>query len=519
MTSERQSNSQNEAPASTQTTAQGTLQFAKGGSSWSSYGGSIYNAVRASSTNDAHASGSINEPNDILDSMLAANMAMLIPLTPEGSTHHNPMHKLDCCTGQGTKHCGCHAHIVSDNCSSHRGLSKSTSGDHSPHRQAASLNDASDKSMGPKWAGGGLLSPARPILPRYPPPERSPTPPGLPSFGSPEAIGYSSQFPVRSAINGQPQLHDRRTLNSHHAADASGARSSGGRWRRILSFASPRSTPPPNQSLCPVARAADGTAVLGRFPYRQGGHSMNVARQLEEHPFHRRTLSMAQCDGGTVDERANSQEEWSIRGLDNMNGRDSTSHADRNPRDRDRATQDVLPPLPNPSISTRPRRPMSTYAFDNSSRCTSYHTCGDQPQGAEAPERTSGSSLPLSSRTSNSAGCLLATTQSTMSSNVHRIDVEGEDKAVSFLQNLGITTLCFPCCLGATAGTDSNTGSHDTYITARSQNSNESATDQAHAHVDPSNHTRYYTEWCSRAWTSLRGFASRNFFITEPMLG
>lgn len=219
---------------------------------------SIYNALRASSVTDNSAHkylyATAQTDDFILDSQLAANMAMLTPLTPAFTTPHNQFNSALW-----------HSHF-----------------DQLRHRKAMSLNDADDPWRVPTWL---VTSPVSPVLPKYPPPVRSPTPPGLPSFGTREAVCYSAQFLVQSSsVDGQ----------QGHVYNASYGQS----LRRFFGFSSTVSPPSSEHMVHGIGRAEDGTVVQGRFPYRQSGHGMNVARQLEDHPFHRINLPVALNDRG-----------------------------------------------------------------------------------------------------------------------------------------------------------------------------------------------------------------------------
>ncbi|OJJ40594.1 hypothetical protein ASPWEDRAFT_221510 [Aspergillus wentii DTO 134E9] len=279
---------------------------------------SIYNAVRASSAADdvPRKLCSNNQiTQDGLDSGMAANMAMFIPITSESMTH--AVDDIEYTAERKAKAPWWHAHMLSDNHSpstidrQYTGLSlpndlesKIDSFDGPQHRKTLSLNDADDNTRRPNWPGS-LVSPVNPFLPQYPPPERSPTPPGLPSFGSREAICYSAQFLVHSSTRGDQTQQASQSLTvarprGRNLASSFRVASYGETLRRVFGF-TPSTTPQPRRRPPPVARAEDGTAVQGRFPYRQSGHGMNVARQLDHHPFHRRLLPIAQSDSFTAD--------------------------------------------------------------------------------------------------------------------------------------------------------------------------------------------------------------------------
>lgn len=143
---------------------------------------------------------------------------------------------------------------------------------------------------------------AEPRRPSYPPPERAATPPGVPSFGSPEAINYFDPPQARSLW----WRMDRATPRGSSPADASVAQrtlaanlSSStpraerphrfGRGFSLFSnnFARRSSTESRRASLpAGVLRADDGTLVRGRFGGRVSGHGIS-SRGLESHPMQR----------------------------------------------------------------------------------------------------------------------------------------------------------------------------------------------------------------------------------------
>ncbi|GAD97080.1 predicted protein [Paecilomyces variotii No. 5] len=156
-------------------------------------------------------------------------------------------------------------------------------------RKALSFNDADSCPGTSELLGYGryLASPGQPI---YPPPTRSPTPPGLPSFGTQEALFCASRFAIQPPIPGPSGAGDGRR-NSY---DSSLSGSYSEAFRRLFGFSPPLEPCPPRLPLHAIARAEDGTAVRGRFPIRQSGHGMDISRPLDSHPFHRMTLPVAQ---------------------------------------------------------------------------------------------------------------------------------------------------------------------------------------------------------------------------------
>ncbi|KAJ6004525.1 hypothetical protein N7522_006170 [Penicillium canescens] len=153
---------------------------------------------------------------------------------------------------------------------------------HRSLRTAVSLGANDDNSHRPRWPAN-MGAAVTPVQPRYPPPERTPTPPGLPSFGTPEAMRYSARFMAR----------DNNTRLSRHAGHADERTSPYIDCLRRFFGLSSSASRISGLSVVGIGRAEDGTLVQGRFPYRQSGHGMSVARQLNEHPFHERFLPVA----------------------------------------------------------------------------------------------------------------------------------------------------------------------------------------------------------------------------------
>jgi hypothetical protein len=135
-----------------------------------------------------------------------------------------------------------------------------------------------------------------PAVPTYPPLTRTPTPPGLPSFGSREALNYSSRHSIATPdpvfdANGE-------TSTSSNAVLAF--------IERVFSQPTPHSyalSPPRSIALPPgvIAQAADGTMVRGRFGVRQSAH-MGMSGgtiALERHPFHRDAVPLARVTART----------------------------------------------------------------------------------------------------------------------------------------------------------------------------------------------------------------------------
>ncbi|KAJ5659464.1 hypothetical protein N7507_005915 [Penicillium longicatenatum] len=275
----------------------------------------IFNAVRVSTPNeDPRLYENSYTMGSIVERGLAANMARLIPPEPQGSsqdgrplTQHRRLFK----SRQRADELGWRNQLFSDNGACHKsqlGASPLNEADYltesvgNQHRKAISL-DAVD-GHGPRsprkypcWPGSSMPTAVRTVQPTYPPLERSLTPPGLPSFNTPEAMYCSAQFLV--GHNGPRAL----APNHPHGLPATGQCSSsyGEAFRRFLGLQSTVDTDPVVSGSIGIGRAPDGTTVQGRFPQRQSGHGTNLARQLEDHPFHQNTLRVAPISQASPD--------------------------------------------------------------------------------------------------------------------------------------------------------------------------------------------------------------------------
>jgi hypothetical protein len=158
--------------------------------------------------------------------------------------------------------------------------------------------------------------PPYPLKPRYPPVERLPTPPGLPAFGTQEAVELLQVPGTRSAparhTQGRPSTRPGlpATVTEEvplppitptlRPIDRSNSTKGKSITRRIIhgfcrsSSRELRGVEARRVSLPVgfVARADDGTLVRGRFGARNSGHGVGArpGRQsvgLEGHPFHR----------------------------------------------------------------------------------------------------------------------------------------------------------------------------------------------------------------------------------------
>ncbi|OAX77654.1 hypothetical protein ACJ72_08045 [Emergomyces africanus] len=137
-------------------------------------------------------------------------------------------------------------------------------------------------------------SPVEPTQPVYPPPVRSPTPPGLPSFGSREAIHYNPNHANRTrSSNHQVPVSRGGTQQTSTGDEEDDASCCASGLKRLFGLPSCMGPRPPALPTGVVARADDGTMVRGRFGVRQSGHGVGAGptvRGLESHPFHRSSL-------------------------------------------------------------------------------------------------------------------------------------------------------------------------------------------------------------------------------------
>ena len=136
-----------------------------------------------------------------------------------------------------------------------------------------------------------------PVQPVQQPPVRVPTPPGLPTFGTREAMEYRMPAPGRMSRM-QPWRTSRLDANmpgpstSPPITEAMGANplTLADGLKRLLGITRVVSPIPegPRRAAMPLylARADDGTFVRGRFGTRHSAHGIGRA-QLDAHPFHR----------------------------------------------------------------------------------------------------------------------------------------------------------------------------------------------------------------------------------------
>ncbi|KAJ5086573.1 hypothetical protein NUU61_007880 [Penicillium alfredii] len=241
---------------------------------------SIFNAIRVSSSReDIRFGGSAYNNNPVLEQGLAANMAMFIPTGHSHGGSSFADFPYDRIQAQGSRTLWWRSQMRSDQCLQSSHPPGPTSFNDDPaldsarpiHCKAVSLGDRGLPE--PKWPGP-LPSAVKSIQPRYPPPARAPTPPGFRLSN-----GVSTPWTSR-----------------HTPGEGSRIGSYGDAVRKFFGLSASSTSRPAELSVAGIGRAEDGTAVQGRFPYRTSGHGMNLARQLDDHPFHQRNLAVAQCE-------------------------------------------------------------------------------------------------------------------------------------------------------------------------------------------------------------------------------
>ncbi|CAI7601990.1 unnamed protein product [Penicillium pancosmium] len=167
-------------------------------------------------------------------------------------------------------------------------------------RRAISLDTFDGSAATPQWPGN--VPAVRVHQPPFPPPARIPTPPGVPSFGTPEAMAASAQFTREPSPP---------TTSNWRGSSPNGA------IRRLFCLQSPSQpipTPSPSplppatataataiQSVRGIGRAPDGTRVLGGFGPRQSGHGMDLAQGLDDHTFHVDNIPLAATQTTSAD--------------------------------------------------------------------------------------------------------------------------------------------------------------------------------------------------------------------------
>ncbi|KAJ5304981.1 uncharacterized protein N7443_004641 [Penicillium atrosanguineum] len=257
----------------------------------SSESGAIFNAIRVTTPE-----GSTRLPRSaynmgpIMEEGLAANIAMFIPTALDGHQSserlpHNERRQVDTIWWR--------KQMLSDQSphqTPHLGAGPftetilATGTTRNLHQKALSLDTAEGKQHVPRWPAN-LGAAVSTVWPQYPPPERQPTPPGLPSFNTPEAVYCSAHFLVGDNGRRHSCGTQGNGQQTHSYGDA---------LLRFFGLSPSTEIAPGGLSMTGIGRADDGTIVQGRFPYRQSGHGINLNRQLNDHPFHQGNLPIAE---------------------------------------------------------------------------------------------------------------------------------------------------------------------------------------------------------------------------------
>lgn len=270
----------------------------------------IFNAIVVPTpSRDSRGYETVYQMGPIMEEGLAANLAMFIPTSSSSSSPPWTAHpyygnkerkKADAVWWRHQALSDQSSNRLRQPPSSPLNGTTSTAEASQHHRKAVSLDTVDTNERTSNWPGkpGPAVVPNQP---RYPPPERIPTPPGVPSFNTPEAVYTSSQF-----LNG----HSGGRFYAHRntAGAEQGSSSYGGAFRRLFGLPASVDAWTNIQSAVGIGRADDGTIVHGRFPYRQSGHNANMARQMHDHPFHQNSLPIAENGDGTEREGVGSKD-------------------------------------------------------------------------------------------------------------------------------------------------------------------------------------------------------------------
>ncbi|KAJ5762311.1 uncharacterized protein N7511_005693 [Penicillium nucicola] len=432
---------------------------------------SIYNAIRVNTPDESRTRfyASLVHENPVHEQGLAVNMAMFVPVgSQDGPSPLKDPTKQRIRT-RIAKRAGHRSKVFSDQyMQASRRLKPSLNGSspkrvsisHQSHRKAVSLGaNGYNDCHRLRWPANMGLAVA-PVQPRYPPPERSPTPPGLPSFGTPEAMCYAARYMAR---DNTPHLGRHAGYCDERSTSYSDS------LRRFFGL-SPSASRASQLSGTGIGRAEDGTLVQGRFPYRQSGHGMNIARQLNEHPFHERFLPVASppavYQGREADVEAAYVKQTSRRSNRFIQPR-SSHRSQRLP------PGDYLPSNPPPVTIRRPgqprpsaflRLPPSLYGLDGSPRSATSavpvesSVLGVRTTGDHQPSNPSNLQSVLTIAVRGGGGDEPNTATSVCSN------------ALSWVQSQP----CLSCCLGGPDNEEADQSldvisSRDTYTTAHSQ--------------------------------------------------
>jgi hypothetical protein len=437
---------------------------------------SIYNAIRVTTPNESSPRfyASLLNENPVHEQGLAVNMARFVPT--DSQDDHTP---INAAVRRGRRQriigkLGNHTKLLSDQYwqATHRSrpdLSGTTSvpdSHQSLRRKALSLDDGSVRR--PRWPGS--LGPAvTTVQPRYPPPERTPTPPGLPSFGTSEAMNISQRFMIPA-----------NSARSHANLQGGGpAGQRGGSYsdtlRRLFGLPSSASHAS-GISVNGIGRAEDGTLVQGRFPHRQSGHGMHVGRPLHDHPFHQRNLPIARH------EAADTSHDPYFEATHTKGGPGGSPSRRAQP-----VTTSSSRPLltnPAPAVVNRPPRPRATALLSLSRNLAGSNGPTDSAESSAQGTRATGDHLPPNPSRLHSvitmAVCGGGADEGSRANTPVCPDI------LSWVKSH--TCLC--CCSGGHEESDDSLGatsSRDTYVTAQSQASptasqNENSEGNTHIH-------------------------------------
>ncbi|OJJ02755.1 hypothetical protein ASPVEDRAFT_692965 [Aspergillus versicolor CBS 583.65] len=420
----------------------------------SSDGGSIYNAHIATG-NDGNEALSENQPeNNTLGDMDPANIAMLY----SDETDRAPGQLFSRSPGGSLPdpHKPPAAHLADK-------LRTSSAGEITAWSLPGGLS-AFHEELELSTASGDVSSNVQvsPALPEYPPPVRSPTPPGLPSFGTEEARSYDFRIGARRPIENRNVSHFRQLFRSRSPGRSPSEGSRQPRTQQLV--------------------AEDGTAVLGSFPQRQSGHGSNVLSKTNDNPFHQGNLPLAQSDGASIrdnDAASEGQSPYSAAAEDTLNSLSAN-----------------LPPLQT-QPTTAPNS-MLLASDHGGKRPESYYTCVSRVYDSHSPLRVA-----MPGHSNLTEQCHLAPTQSAAPTSPQDPGTPERNSYSKFSNLLGHWEMLvkqgrsiFCCCWdserGASETGDSadalnphttNTTTQDTYVTARDNISNE--TPQARTQIVP----------------------------------
>ncbi|KAJ5505823.1 hypothetical protein N7453_004780 [Penicillium expansum] len=423
---------------------------------------SIYNAIRVATPNDSSPRfyASLLHENPVHDEQgLAVNMARFVPTDSQDDQTPTSVPVRQGRRQRMAGKLGNHTKLLSDQYwqATHRSKPPLSGTRSVPdprrtlHRKAVSLGDSSI--CRPRWPGN--LGPAvTTVQPRYPPPERTPTPPGLPSFGTSEAVSISSRFmlpdnPARSHANlqGGAPVGNQRGI------------SYGDTLRRI--FGLPPASHAGGISVNGIGRAEDGTLVQGRFPHRQSGHGMSIGRPLQDHPFHQRLL-IARHEATDTSYDPYIEAAQTKGGL----GRSPSRHAQPLARSPSRR-HFPFPSSPAPAVVNRPPRPRSTALLSLSRNLTGSDGPADPAESSAQGTRAAGDHTPP-----NPSRLHSVLTMAGYGSGADEGPHASTPVCPDVLAWVKTQRCLFCCCSGSHEESDDSLGatsSRETYVTAQSQ--------------------------------------------------